>query len=239
VVAVKEADMKPTIALERLRAASAAMEETIKEEGFDEHGPIGVFVRTLRAAIEELGSIVAFAEHEISVKVGGLCERVENSTKTLESVQLVQLDGLFKGAEQVLVMARESVTAAMMVKEQIAVKTDYAIAGIAKTMGGTLLDETQKWLLEAQKELLRKDSWRLGIIVAGVLMVIMAVGYEVRAWQDDPAVTALERCAAAPLWVQIGDDQQPVPACRLDEVARRNVKDLPLAVKEWVWEWLP
>jgi hypothetical protein len=31
----------------------------------------------------------------------------------------------------------------------------------------------------------------LGIIVAGVLMVIMAVGYEVRAWQDDPAVTAL------------------------------------------------
>ena len=231
--------MKPTIALERLRAASAAMEETIKEEGFDEHGPIGVFVRTLRAAIEEFGSIVAFAEQEISVKVGGLCERVENSTKALESVQLVQLDGLFKGAEQVLVMARESVTAAMMVKEQIAVKTDYAIAGIAKTMGGTLLDETQKWLLEAQKERLRKDSWRLGIIVAGVLMVIMAVGYEVRAWQDDPAVTALERCAAAPLWVQIGDDQQPVPACRLDDVAQRNVKDLPLAVKEWVWEWLP
>ena len=117
---MKEADIKPTIALERLRAASAEMEESIKEEGFDEHGPIGVFVRTLRAAIEELGSIVAFAKQEISVKVGGLCEGVENSTKTLEGVRLVQLEGLFKGAEQVLVMARESVTAAMMVKERIA-----------------------------------------------------------------------------------------------------------------------
>jgi hypothetical protein len=225
--------------VDRLRTGAAEMEAMLKEEGFEDNGTHGVFVRWQRQTIEDLGDIITDAEKMISVKVGGLCERIENSMKTLESVQLVQLDGLFKGAEQVLVMARESVTAAMMVKEQIAVKTDYAIAGIAKTMGGTLLDETQKWFLEAQKERLRKESWRLGIIVAGVLMVIMAVGYEVRAWQDDPAVTALERCAAAPLWVQIGDDQQPVPACRLDDVARRNVKDLPLAVKEWVGEWLP
>ena len=225
--------------VDRLRAGAEEMEAMLKEEGFEDNGTHGVFVRWQRQTIEDLGDIITDAEKMISAKVGGLCERVETLTKNLESVQLVQLEGLFKDAEHVLVMARESVTAAMAVKEQIAVKTDYAIAGIAKTMGGTLLDETQKWLLGAQIERLRKESWRLGLIVSGVLMAVMTVGYEVRAWQDGPAVTALERCAAAPIWVQFGDNQQAVPTCRLDQVVQRDVEDLPLAVKEWFGAWLP
>lgn len=234
---MKDIDLKCRTGMEKLRAAAAEMEEALKEEGFEEQGPIGVFVRTQRAAIEELGAIVTFAEQEISGKVGGLCDRVENSTKKLETAQLVHLDGLFKGAEKVLVMARELVVAAMAVKEQIAVKTDYAIAGIAKTMGGRLLDDTQKWLLEAQHERIQKQSLRIGLIISFAMLGIAAVTYQVRGWQDAPTLTALERCAVAPIWAQVGDDPQLVPMCRLDQVAPRDVKDLPFAIRDWFREW--
>jgi hypothetical protein len=220
-----------------LRSGAEEMEAMLKEEGFDDNGTHGVFVRWQRHTIEELGGIISDAEKMITVTVGGLCDRVENSTKKLESAQLVHLDGLFKGAEKVLVMARESVVAAMAVKEQIAVKTDYAIAGIAKSMGGRLLDDTQKWLLAAQHERIQKESLRFGLIVSFAMLVVAATSYQVRGWQDAPALTALERCAAAPIWTQVGDDVQLVPMCKLDQVAPRDVRDLPIVIRDWFREW--
>jgi len=222
---------------ERLRSGAAEMEAMLKEEGFDDNGTHGVFVRWQRHTIEELAAIITDAEKMITEKVRGLCDRVEKSTTKLESAQLVHLDGLFKGAEEVLVMARTSVEAAMVVKEQIAVKTDYAIAGVAKSMGGRLLDDTQKWLLATMHERILKETLRFGVILSVAMIVIGATGYQIRGWQDAPLTTVLEQCAATPIWAQVGDEVQHVPVCRLDHVARRDVRDLPIAIRDWFHEW--
>jgi len=227
------------VAMEKLRGASEEMDAVLKEEGFDEHGPLGVFSRYQRLAIEELANIVVGAEEKIAATMNPLCKRIEASAEEFREGQLAELQALFKAGHQVLELAREAAKTAARAQKQTRDEYDQAIVRVAKTMADKLLDSGQRWLVLKQTDYNRRSAWRHAAVVSAAVLALVALGYGYRGWQDGPAAEALERCAAAPIMLKIGDQQQLVPACRLDHLAKRDVKDLPEALREWFAEWLP
>ncbi len=149
------------------------------------------------------------------------------------------MKALLDGGQQVLELAREAAKTAARAQKQTRDEYDQAIVRVAKTMADKLLDSSQRWLVLKQTDYNRRSAWRHAAVVSAAVLALVALGYGYRGWQDGPAAEALERCAAAPIMLKIGDQQQLVPACRLDHLAKRDVKDLPEALREWFAEWLP
>ena len=136
-----------------LRAASAEMDAALKEEGFDEHGPLGVFSRYQRLAIEELGKIVVSAEEKIGGTIDPLCKRIEASAEEFRDGQLAELQALFKAGHQVLELAHEATKIASRAEEQTRFEYDQSIQRVAGTMATALLSETSGWLILQADEL--------------------------------------------------------------------------------------
>ena len=75
--------------LARLREAAGKMEEALRDEGFDEQGSHGVFVRWQRQTVEELGQLLVEAERTLGQRVEAACVLMENrrgSSATTNSV---------------------------------------------------------------------------------------------------------------------------------------------------------
>ncbi len=224
-------------AMEKLRAASAEMDAALKEEGFDEHGPLGVFSRYQRLAIEELGKIVVSAEEKIGGTIDPLCKRIEASTEEFREGQLAELQALFKAGHQVLELAQEATKIAARAEAETQFQYDQSIQRVARTMATALLSETSGWLILKQTNYNRGMAMRFAAIAGAAMLFIAWSGYQVRAWEDGPTMDAAGRCAASSFAVRVGDNPTPQPACLAGSFEPRELKDLPSAVKAWFRAW--
>lgn len=219
-------------------AALAELDEAIKEEGFAEDGPLGVFAKTQKKAIGELARIVTAADVAFSKKFGEIQAFAESTERRGEN-ELLKLRQLFDGADKVLAMAKKGAENALAVQVQSREQTKTAIASLAQQMAGDLLDQTHGWLLWKQKGRYRRETWILSGVVSLVAFGILMAGYEARAWQDAPATEALSRCAASSFSVQIGTRPKPDRACPMEELTPRALMGLPEVVKGWFLRFLP
>jgi hypothetical protein len=223
--------LAPTAPALDLEAHVQAVEKAARDWGVSVDQLEGKFVSALLAAISAVGrsNIATIAD------LGRLLE----GTREAGEVELRRLKALLDGGQQVLELAREAAKTAARAQKQTRDEYDQAIVRVAKTMADKLLDSSQRWLVLKQTDYNRRSAWRHAAVVSAAVLALVALGYGYRGWQDGPAAEALERCAAAPIMLKIGDQQQLVPACRLDHLAKRDVKDLPEALREWFAEWLP
>jgi len=214
-----------------LEAHVQAVEKAARDWGVSADQLEGKIVSALLAAISAVGrSNIA--------TIGDLGKLLEGTREVGEG-ELRRLKALLDGGQQVLDLAREAAKKAARAQKQTRDEYDQAIVRVAKTMADKLLDSSQRWLVLKQTDYNRTSAWRHAAVVSAAVVGLMALGYGYRGWQDGPAAEALQRCAAAPIMLKIGDQQQLVPACRLDHLAQREIKDLPVALKEWFAEWLP
>jgi hypothetical protein len=61
-------------------------------------------------------------------------------------------------------------------------ESERAISKVTQQMSGKLLEKTQGWLVLRENRLKRQDSWILSACGSVAAIIIMASGYEVRAW---------------------------------------------------------
>jgi hypothetical protein len=223
---------------EGFQAAIAEMEEALKEEGFAEEGPLGVFVRTQKQAVIELARLVGNAEETFAAKITEMHRFVESSERRSEN-ELAKLRTLLTGADKVMEMAREAVKDAGAAQVLTVDECNKSIAQIASRMSGELLRQTKGWLLIKQNQLNRVSAWRLAGLVTIVSITILLTGYQVRAWQDAPATEALARCATSSFQVRIGENPNAIAACPVTELSTRDLKDLPAVIRHWLADWLP
>ena len=202
--AMRSSDAAP---LARLRQCAAEMEEALKEEGFEENGSHGVFVRWQRRTIEDLGALILQAEEVVTKRVEAACERMDKASRQFREDELRRTEILLRGGDQALDMARQAVETAVAGANRAEFEFDRSVARIAKELSMKLLHESQKWLVLKQTSRNRRDAWRLAGVVAAATLALFIGGYEVRAWQDGPATEAvlatqvgMAQCLAAPLW---------------------------------------
>jgi hypothetical protein len=219
-------------------AALAELDQAIKDEGFAEDGPLGVFAKAQKKAIGELARIVTAADIVFTKKFTEMQAFGASAERRGEN-ELLKLRQLFEGADKVLAMAKKGAENALAVQVHTREQTKNTVASLAQQMAGDLLDQTHGWLLIKQRACYRREAWILAGFVSVFAFGILLAGYEARAWQDAPATEALSRCAASSFSVQIGTRPKPDRACPIEELTPRALTSLPDVLKGWLFQIVP
>ena len=163
---------------------------------------------------------------------------LENS-KALVDAELALVRATNEKAVLALRTAEEAFKVAGAAKEEIKAQYDESFTRQVESIGRRMIAEMKPWVVLKQTQHNRNERWVHLLIglVAGI--GILSVGYGIRSWQDEPATTALARCAAAPMQVQIAGKSTGEPACKLDQLLPRQLKDGPSAVAKWLRELWP
>ncbi|MGO9673561.1 MAG: hypothetical protein ACLPSF_05245 [Methylocella sp.] len=214
-----------------IRLAAAAAETLAWNEGVDRDGSLGAIVHAQAVALHALADFGEKIVSEVKgseVVIGETIGRINHLGET----ELAKAKELVKSGEAALKSAAEA-------KEEIKAQYDESFTRQVESIGRRMITEMKPWLVLKQTQHNRNERWVHLLIglVAGI--GILSVGYGIRSWQDEPATTALARCAAAPMQVQIAGKSTGEPACKLDQLLPRQLKDGPSAVAKWLRELWP
>ena len=201
------------------------MDAALKEEGFEEEGSHAVFVRWQRQTIEELGDLLLEAEESLGKRVDAVCARLDESSRRFREDEFRRAEILMAGGERAIAIARQAAETAIAAAHRGEQDFNRSVGQIAEELSTRILDSSQKWLVFKQRGQNRRDGWILALCVAVVAVGVLIAGYELRGFQDDPAVTAYyetqERIAECRReLVQVKDVRIGAlrPACWLDQV---------------------
>ena len=197
--------LEGTIEKDRVGRAMAELSDRIREAeratrdwGVEPDQMEGKFVAAILGAIRAVGTIVAAG--------AGDAREIVADAKELAELELEKL--------------RKYNMAAVIAIRQAEVAKEAVIANVTKGLTDRLISESQKWLILKQTSYNRRQAWRLAGVVSVCAVLIGAVGYELRAWEDEGAVGALERCAARPLTATMSG--QRITVCAMNELAART-----------------
>ncbi len=150
----------------------------------------------------------------------GEVERVLAKAKAVGDEEVGRLRIVLAGGEKAIAIGRQAAEMAIASAERAEHEFDRSVARIAEELSSRLLASSQKWLVLKQTSRNRREAWLLALWVTVVAVGILIVGYELRGYQDDPAVTAYyetqERIAACqrdPLEVRDGHGGPTRSAC--------------------------
>ena len=154
----------------------------------------------------------------------------------LAVVFTVEIRKITGGAKEVAELELEklrkyNVAAAMSIYQAQAAK-ELVIARVAEGLTNKLIDDSRDFLVLKQTDYNRRQAWKLAGIVSLCTLLLFGAGYELRAFQDEPATSALGKCAARPLHGTMSGES--VILCRLDELSPRPLSAAPGALKEWM-----
>ena len=169
----------------------------------------GKFVAAWLSATKTLSGLIRVAASDVKEIIGGAKEVAELELEKLRKYNM----------------------AAAMTIRQAEVAKEAVIVNVTKGLTDRLISESQKWLILKQTDYNRRMAWRLAGVVSVCAVVLFQTGYQLRGWQDEPATSALGKCAARPL---LGTEAgQTVILCHLDELSLRPLSAVPGALKEW------
>ena len=198
-----------------------AVEEAARDWGVHADALEGRFVSALLAAIAASGRMNRAAVGQV--------ERVLAEAKAVGDEEVGRLRIVLAGGEKAIAIGRQAAEMAIVSAERADHEFDRSVARIAEELSTRLLASSQKWLTLKQRGRNRREAWLLALCVTVVAVGILIAGYELRGYQDDPAVTAYyetqERIAACqrdPLQVRDGHSGPTRPACWLDQVLGRG-----------------
>jgi hypothetical protein len=210
--------------LARLREAAGKMEEALRDEGFDEQGSHGVFVRWQRQTVEELGQLLVEAERTLGQRVETACGLMEESSRKFRDDEFRRAEILLKGGDRVLEMARQAALTAAAAGERAEKEFDASVSRIAEDMAVKLLQQSQRWLVLKQTDRNRRDAWRLAAGVAAVALGLFIGGYATAEWRKgkeleagEATMAAVERCWKRPVMVRDVKGES-VEMCRLQDL---------------------
>ena len=210
--------------LARLREAAGKMEEALRDEGFDEQGSHGVFVRWQRQTVEELGQLLVEAERTLGQRVEAACVLMEDSSRKFRDDEFRRAEILLKGGDRVLEMARQAALTAAAAGERAEKEFDASVSRIAEDMAVKLLQQSQRWLVLKQTDRNRRDAWRLAAGVAAVALGLFIGGYATAEWRKgkeleagEATMAAVERCWKRPVMVRDVKGEL-VEMCRLQDL---------------------
>ena len=201
------------------------MDAALKEEGFEEEGSHAVFVRWQRQTIEELGELLLDAEELLGNRVDAVCARLDELSRRFREDEFRRAKILMAGGERAIAIGRQAAETAIAAAHRGEQDFNRLVAQIAEELSTRILDSSQKWLFLKQRGQNRREVWVLALCVAMVAVGVLIAGYELRGYQDDPAVTAyyetqerIAECRREP--VQVKDMRVGAlrPACWLDQV---------------------
>ena len=214
--------------LARFREAAGKMEEALREEGFDEHGSHGVFVRWQRELVEGLGGILLDAERKMGERVEMACARIEEASRRFRNDEFRRAELLLVSGQQALDMARQAADTAAATGDRAERVFNASVAKIAKDLSVKLLDECQQWLVLKQTQHNRRDARRLAVGVAAAALAVFVGGYATAGWRQDKeteaeraVVAAVERCWKKPVTLQDARGG-PIEMCRLEDLVPKQ-----------------
>jgi hypothetical protein len=194
-----------------------AVEEAARDWGVHADALEGRFVSALLAAIAESGRMNRAAVGEV--------ERVLAQAKAVGDQEVGRLKIIFSGGEKAIAIAKQAAETAIAAAHRGEVEFNRSVAQIAEELSTRILDSSQKWLVLKQRCRNRRDAWLLALCVTVVAVGVLIAGYELRGYQDDPAVTAyyetqerIAECQREPVQVKDMRIGALRPACWLDQV---------------------
>lgn len=177
-------DPVPTIIEEAadLERSAAEIEEAAWHEGIDPLGVLGVFIRALRAALVKLARLLSRFDTAAADRIA--------ATRDLDGKREQTLNQMLQVSHTLLKQAK----VVMAVTE---VEREASLTQLVRDLGPQLADKLREFIVFRERELNRRAArWRAVLTSAAVLSLVGG-GYGVRAWQDEAATGALQRCLAA------------------------------------------
>lgn len=206
---------------EPLEGAIKEVEQAARGWGVRANHPEGRFIAVFLAALRALGELVA--------RTLGEMKEIVRGTQAAADAEIVKL--------------REANRSAALAIRQAEVVQETIVTNVCKDLVKNLTSEAQQWLVLAEEDIHRRRARifaaKMSVAAVALLSVSFGAGYQMRAWQDEPAVQSLARCAKAPL--RIANQGQPTGewVCKLDALAPREWRDLPDELKRRWLTWWP
>jgi hypothetical protein len=169
----------------------------------------GKFVSAILWAMRAVGKIVAAGAKEAKTIVA--------DAKEVADLELEKL-------------RKYNIAAAMTIR-QAEVAKEVVIANVTKGLSDRLIADMGPWLVLKQTGYNLRQAWRLAGIVSLCAVLIGVAGYEFRAWEDAPAVDALQRCAARPLTGTLSGEK--VTLCLMNDLVARPANAGAGGLKGW------
>lgn len=165
-----------------LERSAAEIEEAAWHEGVDPQGVLGVFIRALKAALVKLARLLSRYDTAAAERIA--------ATRELDGKREQTLDQMLQVSHTLLKQAK----VVMAVTE---VEREASLTKLVRDLGPQLADKLREFVMFRERELNRRAArWRAALTGVAVL-VLVASGYGLRAWQDDAATGALQRCLVA------------------------------------------
>lgn len=211
-----------------VRASIEKAERAAAAEGIDPNGVLGGFVEAFKWAL---------------LKLADLIERFDGSISGRMAAQERQIEALHRLGEAEVAKLKEANRAATLAIVQAEVAQRTLIAGVCKEVAASITSDTSQWLVVAEQNIhvRRARIYALKMTLATMTLIGISFwgGYEIRAWQDEPAVQSLARCMKAPMRVVV-ESGRPTGdwACKLETLVPRSWGDLPAEMqRRWLSLW--
>lgn len=141
----------------------------------------GRFVSALLGIVTWLARLVAAAAADLKAVV--------HAGQKLAETELAALRAANELAANTIRQARAAQTNLEVQRETIATR-------MVENLGPQLARGLKDWLVLREREYNRKMARRRAAITSALVMVLIAGGYGLRAWQDTDAIAALSRCVS-------------------------------------------
>ncbi len=210
-----------------VRASVKDAEKAAAEEGIEPNGVLGGFVQALKWAL---------------LKLADLIERFEASLVGKMEAQQRQIESFHQLGEIEITRLREVNRSAALAIRKAEVLQETIVANVCKDLVKNLTSEAQRWLVVAEGNIHRRRARifavKMTLATLALLGAGFGTGYQMRAWQDEPAVQSLARCMKSPLRVTIKGQPDGDYVCKLDTLVPRGWGDFPAELKRrWLWLW--
>jgi len=152
---------------------------------------------------------------------------------TIAATEVKHIIGAAKEeAELEIEKLRKSNLAAAMTIRQAEVAKEAVIVHVTKGLTDRLIPELRDWLILKQTGYNLRQAWRLAAIVSVCAVMIGVGGYELRAWEDEPQMAGVARCAARQMRGTLSG--QEVLVCLMSDLAWRPENAGPQGLRKWL-----
>ena len=165
-----------------LERSAAEIEEAAWHEGVDPLGVLGVFIRALKSALVKLARLLSRYDTAAAERIA--------ATRELDGKREQTLDQMLQVSHTLLKQAK----VVMAVTE---VEREASLTKLVRDLGPQLADKLREFVVFRERELNRRAARRRAALTGAAVLVLVGSGYGFRAWQDDAATGALQRCLAA------------------------------------------
>jgi hypothetical protein len=169
--------------LSALSVALDGMERAARTAGIDPDEALGLWIRTLRIAMECNATVVQENAREMHATIAGIKEVTAADHKRLQAA----------------IAASEAQTRKIEASvSSIDVRAHNLLTQTIDRMAAEVAGKMRERMVIVEERHNRFVLWRTGAFIAAVLLAAIGGGYVWRAYSDQTATTLLERCTASP-----------------------------------------